>query len=242
MSLFERLWTVARANANDWVRRQEDPETQVDRILQSMQGQLVMNRQAVAQTIAVQKRTERQIHQAQLMADQWYKRAQLAVTKGDEDLAREALSRHRAYLENAKTKQTQVASQQVLVKQMKQTMQALEIKLTESRSQKEILVARSRSAKASLQVNDLLDQTGSSETMRAFERLENQVHELEAQVEISAELNQANLVQRFETLSQTAEIDAALAEMKTQLGGSQILTTPETDRDLDAIRSHLSDV
>jgi phage shock protein A len=218
MSLFQRVWRVVRANVNDWIRAQEDPEQQVDRILQSMQGQLVMNRQAVAQAIAVQKRTERQINQAQNLANEWYRRAQLAVTKGDDTLARDALSRHQAYLESAKVRQARVTENLALIQQMKQTLQTLETKLIESRSQKEILVARARSAKASLQVNDLLDRTGSSDTMRAFERLEAQVHQLESQVEVNAELNQNTLEQRFATLAQTTAVDAELLALRTQLG------------------------
>lgn len=217
MSLVERLFTVVRANLNDWVRSREDPEQQVDRALQQMQGQLVMTRQAVAQAIALQKRTERQIHQAQQMANEWYQRAQLAVSKGDETLAREALTRHKAYLAAVQTKQSQVLDNQRLIGQMKQTLQILEAKLIESRNQKDILVARARSAQASLQVNDLLDKTGSSETKRAFERLEDQVHQLEAQVEVNDELNQNSLEQRFVTLAQTDDLDAELAAMKNQL-------------------------
>jgi phage shock protein A len=217
MSLAERLFTVIRANLNDWVRSREDPEQQVDRALQQMQGQLVMNRQAVASAIAVQKRTERQIHQAQQMANEWYQRAQLALTKGDETLAREALTRHKAYLAAAQAKQSQVTDNQRLIAQMKQTLQTLEAKLIESRNQKDILVARVRSAQASLQVNELLDKSGSSETRKAFERLEEQVHQLEAQVEVNEELNQNSLEQKFATLAQTADLDAELATMKNQL-------------------------
>jgi phage shock protein A len=218
MSLFERFWLVVRANVNDW--RQSDPEQQVDRALTQMQGQLVMNRQAVAQAIALQKRTERQIHQAQTMASEWYQRAQLAVTKGDDALARDALSRHKAYLATAQGKQNQVTEHQALIGQMKQTLQTLETKLIESRNQRDLLIARARSAQATIQVNDLLDRTGSNDTLRAFEQLEERVQQLEAQAEVSTELSQNSLDQQFTQLTQNTELELALSNLKAQLNRS----------------------
>jgi phage shock protein A len=239
MSLFERMWMVARANFTDWLQNREDPEQQVTRILQEMQGQLVMNRQAVAQAIATQKRTERQAHQAQSMADQWYQRASLAMSKGDEILAREALSRRQVYLETAQNKRAQVQQQAALVTQMRQALQALENKLIEVRNQKEILIARARSAAASLQVNEMLDRTGSSEGIRAFERLEARVHQLEAQVEVNAELQANGLESQFESLAQGQSVEAELSAIKTQLGNTPLPSAAGRDPELERIRSEL---
>jgi phage shock protein A len=217
MSLFERFWLVVRANVNDWLHQQSDPEQQVDRALAQMQGQLVMNRQAVATAIAMQKRIERQIHQAQTMASEWYQRAQLAVGKEDDALARDALSRHKAYLASAQSKQNQVTEHQALIGQMKQTLQTLETKLIESRNQRDLLIARARSAQATIQVNDVLDRTGSNDTRRAFEQLEERVQQLEAQAEVSTELSQNSLDQQFTQLAQSTELELALSHLKAQL-------------------------
>jgi phage shock protein A len=211
MSLFDRMLMVARANVTDWLQNREDPEQQVTRVLQEMQGQLVMNRQAVAQAIATQKRTERQAHQAQSMADEWYRRASIAMGKGDEILAREALARRQVYLGTAQQKHAQVQQQIALVAQMRQDLQILENRLIEIRNQKEILIARSRSASATLQVNEMLDRTGNGESVRAFERLEEKVHNLEAQVEVNAELEANRLESRFAALTQEQSVEAALS-------------------------------
>lgn len=229
---------VARSNFTDWLRHREDPEQQVTRILQEMQGQLVMNRQAVAQAIATQKRTERQANQSQSMADEWYRRASLAMSKGDETLAREALARRQVYLETATHKQTQAQQQQSLVVQMRKDLQALENKLIEIRNQKELLIARARSAKASLQVNEMLDRTGSNENIRAFERLEAHVQQLEAEVEVNAELQANSLASRFENLNQQQLVEAELTAIKTQLGNAPS-SNQANDPDLARIRSEL---
>ncbi|MBE9032645.1 PspA/IM30 family protein [filamentous cyanobacterium LEGE 11480] len=239
MSLFERMWMVARSNFTDWLNNREDPEQQVTRILQEMQGQLVMNRQAVAQAIASQKRTERQAHQAQSMADEWYRRASLAMSKGDETLAREALSRRQVYLDTTQQKHSQVQQQVVLVAQMRKNLQTLENKLIDIRNQKELLIARSRSAKASLEVNEMLDRTGSRESMRAFERLEEKVGNLEAQVEVNAELQGNTLESRFEALTQQKNVEAELTAIKTQLGNSELPSASGPDPELEKIRSEL---
>ncbi len=238
MSLIDRMWLVARANFTDWLQNREDPEQQVTRVLQEMQGQLVMNRQAVAQATATQKRTERQAHQAQSMADEWYRRASLAMGKGDETLAREALARRQVYRDTAQQKHSQVQQQIALVAQMRRDLQTLENRLIEIRNQKELLIARSRSASATLQVNELLDQTGNGESSRAFERLEEKVHNLEAQVEINAELEANRLESRFATLTQAQSVEAELTAIKTKLG-NPTLTSGSNDPELEKIRSEL---
>lgn len=206
-----------------------------------MQGQLVMSRQAVAQAIATQKRTERQANQAQSMADEWYRRASLAMSKGDEILAREALARRQVYLDTAQQKHAQVQQQISLVTQMRRDLQTLERKLIEVRNEKELLIARARQAKASLEINEMFDRTGSSESIRAFERLEEKVYNLEAQVEVNAELQSNSLESRFETLTQQNAVEAELTAIKTRLGKQFPLpsTTNQDDPELEKIRSEL---
>jgi phage shock protein A len=193
----------------------------------------------VAQATATQKRTERQAHQAQSMADEWYRRASLAMGKGDETLAREALARRQVYLETAQQKHSQVQQQIALVAQMRQDLQTLENRLIEIRNQKELLIARSRSASASLQVNEMLDQTGNGESNRAFERLEAKVYNLEAQVEVNAELEANRLESRFATLTQAQSVEAELTAIKTQLGNPAGRIASSGDPELEKIRSEL---
>jgi phage shock protein A len=216
MSVFDQLLMAVRANVNDWLLSREDPEQQVERTFQTMQHDLVGQRQAVASAIAVQKRTERQIHRATTLANEWYSRASIAMAKGDETLAKEGLMRRQAYLKVAEDKQLQVQQHGALVKQMQQTLQQQESQLIDARSQKEILIARARTAKSSLQVYDLLG-NDASDRKRAFERLEEQVHQLEATVEINAELAANQLENQFATLESQQDVDAELQQLRQQL-------------------------
>jgi phage shock protein A len=125
------------------------------------------------------------------------------------------------------------------VVQMRQDLQVLENRLIEIRNQKELLIARSASASAQLQVNEMLDQTGSGESRRAFERLEEKVNNLEAQVEVNAELEANRLESRFASLTQQQSVEAELTAIKTQLGNPALPTATGSDPELEKIRSEL---
>lgn len=215
MGLFDRIMRVVRANLNSVVSQAEDPEKILEQAVLDMQEDLIQLRQAVAQSIATQKRTERQCSQAQSTADEWYRRAQLALQKGDDNLAREALSRRKTYQETAETLGEQLGQQSIIVTKLKQNMLALESKISEARTRKDLYVARARSAKASQQINEMVGRLGSGTT--AFERMEEKVLQLEAQSEAMADLQGDELSKRFAALESGSSVEDELAMMKAQM-------------------------
>ena len=248
MGLFDRIMRVIRANLNSLVSKAEDPEKILEQTVLDMQEDLIQLRQAVAQAIATQKRTERQYSQAASTADEWYRRAQLAIQKGDDTLAREALTRRKSYQETATAMKTQLDQQSVVVAQLKQNMVKLESKISEAKTKKDLYIARARSAKASQQINDMLGQVGTGSAMAAFERMEEKVLQMEAQAEAVAELGMDDLEKRFEALGESDDIEAELSAMKSgqslpgtqsaQLPASQ-LNTPEVDAELEQLRQQI---
>ncbi|KAM3099967.1 PspA/IM30 family protein [Phormidesmis sp. 146-35] len=243
MGILDRLWRAIRANINHLVGQAEDPEKILEQTVLDMQNDLIQLRQAVAQAIATQKRTERQCSQAQSMSEEWYRRAQLALQKGDENLAREALTRRKSYQETAEAMQSQLGQQASVVTQLKQNMMKLESKISEAKTKKDLYIARARSAKASQQLNDMLSGVGTGSAMNAFERMEEKVLQLEAQSEAIAELGTDQLEKRFEALGEADDIDAELASMKNQLAGGNAASlpsaTPEIDPELEKLRSQI---
>ncbi|OLP17070.1 phage shock protein A [Leptolyngbya sp. 'hensonii'] len=218
MGLFDRILRVIRANLNSLISQAEDPEKILEQTVLDMQDDLIHLRQAVAQAIATQKRTERQMSQAQTNADEWYRRAQLALEKGDENLTREALVRRKTYQETATALRTQVEQQTGIVNEMKQNMRLLEGKISEAKSKKDLYIARARSAKASQQINEMMGRVGSnSSSMTAFERMEEKVLQLEAQSQAIAELGADDLTKKFAALESGSDVDAELEAMKSQL-------------------------
>lgn len=217
MGLFDRISRVIRANLNSLVGQAEDPEKILEQTVLDMQEDLIQLRQAVAQAIATQKRTERQCSQAQSTAEEWYRRAQLALQKGDDHLAREALTRRKSYQETADSMKGQLEQQSSVVAKLKQNMLTLESKISEAKTKKDLYIARARSAKASQQLNDMLGRVGTGSAMSAFERMEEKVLQLEAQSEAIAELGADDLEKRFAHLESGDSVDDELAAMKAQL-------------------------
>lgn len=248
MGLFDRILRVIRANLNSLVSSAEDPEKILEQAVLDMQEDLIQLRQAVAQAIATQKRTERQCSQAQTTADEWYRRAQLALQKGDEVLAREALTRRKSYQDTAEAMRSQIQQQSTIVTQLKQNMMKLESKISEAKTKKDLYIARARSAKASQQINDMMGRVGTGGAMAAFERMEEKVLQLEAQSEAVAELGTDDLEKRIAALGEADDVDAELAAMKNsitggaqaaQLPASHSVPSPETDRELEQLRQQM---
>jgi len=217
MGLFDRLWRVIRANINSLVGAAEDPEKILEQAVMDMQEDLVQLRQAVAGAIAAQKRTERQCSQAESTAAEWYQRAQLALQKGEENLAREALTRKKSYQETATAMKASLGQQNAVVTQLKENMRAIESKISEAKSKKDMYIARARSAKASERLQEMMGNLNTGSALSAFERMEEKVMQLESRSEAIAELGTNDLEKKFLSLEGAEDVDSELAAMKAQM-------------------------
>ena len=217
MGLIDRIQRVIRANLNSFMSSANDPEKRLEAVVMEMQDNLLQLRPAVAQAIATQKRIERQSAQAQSTVEEWYRRAQMALQQGNELLAREALTKRRAYQEQQTTLSTQIEQQKTLVDKLKKDMRTLELKIAEVKTKKDMYIARARSAEASYKLQEMLSGVSSSSQLNAFERMEEKVSQLEAQTEAIALLDTDELQQRFASLESSNGIEAELAAMKGQL-------------------------
>lgn len=173
----------------------------------------------------------KQKEQAQAVAEDWYKRAQLAMQKGSEDLAREALTRRQQNLEQAETLQQQIDAQAMAVDKLYDGMQLLEKKILESKAKKEQMVARARTAQSTQKVNDMLGGITGKTSMDAFKRMEEKVEALEAAAEVSAEMgslagnylpgtSESSIEREFRLLEGSAAVEDELKKLKGLLSGS----------------------
>lgn len=221
MGLFDRISRVVRANVNDMVSKAEDPEKILEQAVTDMQEDLVQLKQAVAQAMASQKRTQQQYNQAQSETNNWQQRAQLALQKGDENLAREALTRKKTHAETANSLKAQLDTQSVQVDTLKRSLIALEGKISEAKTKKDMLKARASAAKAQEQLQGMVNNMSTSSAMAAFERMEDKVLQLEARSQAAAELAGSDLESQFRSL-ESGDVDLELEAMKQQmLAGSQ---------------------
>ena len=215
MELFKRIQRVVRANLNS-LPRAEDPEKILNQAVIEMQSNLLQLRQGVASAIATQKRTERQTNLAQSTAEEWYRRAQLALVANNEPLAREALTKRRAYQDTATALAAQIQEQNVVLAKLKDNMRSLEFKISEAKSKKDMYIARARSAEASYRVQEMLSGTSFS-NLNAFERMEDKVLQLEAKQSAIEQLGSDDLQKQFDSLESHNGIDGELSAMKQQL-------------------------
>ena len=217
MEFIKRILRIIRANINSLIGNAEDPEKILQQAVIEMQENLVRLRQGVAQAIATQKRTERQATAAQSTSEEWYRRAQLALQQGNEVLAREALTKRKAYQETATALFGQIEQQNDVVARLKKDTRSLELKIGEAKTKKDMYIARARSAEATVRLQDMLDTSSATSSLGAFERMEDKVLQIEAQAEAIAVLGTDDLQKQFDSLESAGDIDTELAAMKGQV-------------------------
>ncbi|KAB8335084.1 PspA/IM30 family protein [Scytonema tolypothrichoides VB-61278] len=217
MGLIDRIRRVIRANINSLAVRAEDPEKILEDTVQQMEENRIQLRQGIAQAIATQKRTERQMANAQSTAQEWYRRAQLALQQGNESLAREALIKRRAYQQTGEALATQIDEQTTVVARIKKDMRTLELKIAEAKTKKDMYIARARSAEASYKIQEMLGTTSNLDSITAFERMEEKILRLEAQTQALSTTSRDSLSQEFASLEQAGDVDAELASLQKQL-------------------------
>ena len=241
-NLFNRLGRVIGSYANSLVSAAEDPEKILDQTVIEMQEDLVKMRQASAQVIASQKQLENKYKQAQATADDWYRRAELAMSKGDEELAREALSRKKSYQENADSMKANLAEQEKAVEKLISNTRFLESKMAEAKSKKDTLKARAASAKTNKAVQDLVSGVSTYSALSAFEKMEEKVMGMEAEAEAVGMLTASNdLEDKFKAL-EGGGVDDDLAALKSKMlgdGEKKGGALPEGRPVSDAIESEL---
>ena len=222
MGFFSRLAQIIKSNLNDLINRAEDPEKMLDQVVTDMRGQLVEAKQQVAISIADEKKLQKQFGKEQAVAEQWQKKAMLAVSAGDDNLAKEALARFKEHAEIAGQYKQQWDKQLHAVNQLKAALKALNNKIEEANRKKAVLKARSRRAEAMKSIEETMSGLKDASAFETFERLEKKIEQTEAEAEAQSELNQEMsgdiLEQKFQALEQDAGADDALLALKRKMG------------------------
>ncbi|PIN21638.1 hypothetical protein CDL12_05674 [Handroanthus impetiginosus] len=219
MNLFDRFARVVKSYANALISTFEDPEKILEQSVIEMNDDLIKMRQATAQVLASQKQLENKYKAAQQASEDWYRRAQLALGKGEEDLAREALKRRKSYADNANALKAQLDQQKSVVDNLVSNTRLLESKIQEAKSKKDTLKARAQSAKTATKVSEMLGNVNTSSALSAFEKMEEKVLAMESQAEALNQLTSDELEGKF-ALLETSSVDDDLASLKKELSGS----------------------
>src|SRR3982075_4233503 len=218
MGILDRVSTLLRANINDMVDRAEDPEKVVKQLIIDMNNQLMQVKTQVAASIADEKLLYQRYQDNQAKAADWQQRAELSVEKGQDDMAREALSRRNSFQQTADGFKTQYDQQSTQVEQLKEALHQLELKIQDAQTKEELLIARSRRAKAETQIRTTLSGMDQSSALASFQRIEEKVNQQEARAAALGELDTDTTEHRFQLMQQESEVDKQLAALKEKKG------------------------
>lgn len=217
MSIFDRVARLIKANLNDLLDKAEDPEKLLKQLLEEALEDLLEVKTQTASAIAQLKQLEAKARENQEEASKWQAKAELAVSKGEDELAREALARKKTAQTTADGFKAQVEIQQESVDQLKANLTELEGKIAEMNTKKELLIARHRRAEAEKNLQKTLGKVGESSASSAFERMERKVNEEEARASALGELNRDSLEDKFKKLEANSEVDEELAALKAKM-------------------------
>jgi phage shock protein A len=218
MGMLDRVSTLLRANINDLIDRAEDPEKVVRQLIIDMNNQLLQVKTQVAASIADEKLLYRRYQDNEAKAADWEQRAELAVEKGQDDLAREALARRNSFQQTAEGFKTQYDQQAQQVEQLKVALQQLQSKIQDAQTKEELLIARARRAKAETQIRTTLSGLDNSSALASFARIEEKVNQQEARAAALGELDTDTTEHRFQLMQQESEVDRQLAALKEKKG------------------------
>lgn len=223
MGIFDRLKTVISSNMNDLISKAENPEKMLNQMIIEMNEQLIDSKKSVAMAIADEKRLEREVTENRAKADEWEKKAMLAVRAGRDDLAKEALVRKQEHESYVGQLGTQWQAQKESVEKLKESLRGLQTKIEEASRKKNILIARAKRAEAQEKINKTMSSLqGSKSAFDTFDRMAKKIDELEARAEAQKELEDvstgASLDKQFAALeSSPAAADALLEDLKRKM-------------------------
>jgi phage shock protein A len=216
MGLLERVSTLIRANLNDMIDRAEDPEKMIKQVIVDMENQYLQVKTQVAVSIADQHMLEKKFREHQDTAKDWIRKAELAVDKNEDDLARAALERMQTAQRLSQSFQEQVTDQSAQVETLKGALVKLEQKLEEARSKRELLLARHRRSVAMGKAARAQSELGNSSRSNSFDRLKDRVHHNEAVASAEIEMVTDEMGERLVRLERDTEVERLLAELKNR--------------------------
>ena len=215
MGVFSRVRDIINSNINSMLDRAEDPEKLIRLMIQEMEDTLVEVKASCAGAMATRKKIQRESEQMLIRAQQWGDRAQLAVDKGREDLAREALLEKRRYQRQAESVEQELVQCEALVEQYQDDILQLEDKLAMAQEKQRLLVQRHRHAQQKQRAQREIRRFDSTDAVMRFEQFENRIERMEADAALVNYGRQPRLEDEFALLEGDEDIERELQALKT---------------------------
>lgn len=221
MGMFTRLSDIVQANINAMLDKAEDPEKIIRLIIQEMQETMVELRSVAAKHLAEKKQVERQLDAVTARANEWGQKAELALSKDKEDLARAALIEKQACVAKAEELTKALTDIDSYLTGLQEDTARLNDKLTEAKAKQKAMVIRKESASARLKARQTKSGDQVANAMSKFESYEHRIEQLEAQVDaydvVPTNSSAKSLEEEFKQMEAQESVDAELAALKKKL-------------------------
>jgi len=216
MGIFTRFRDIVSANINSMLDRAEDPEKMIRLMIREMEDTLVEIKSSCAGVMANGKTVQRQCNEARTRERTWSDKAALAVERGRDDLAREALIEKRRYARKAESLENELTELNDLVTKYKDDICQLEDKLRSAREKQRVLVQRHIHARKKIQAEEEIRRMDSAEASMRFNQFENRIERLESEADLVNMGRKAPLEEKFDHLMADEEIESELAALKSK--------------------------
>ena len=215
MGIFTRFRDIISSNINAILDKAEDPEKLIKLMIREMEDTLVEIKAACAGAMASSKKVQRQLDTLHERIRYWEEKAEIAVKKGRDDLAREALIEKRRYAQRTDGLENEYTEHNLLIEQYQDDIRQLEEKLKSARDKQRLLVQRHIHANRKRQAQEEIRRADSSEAMLKFDELENRIERMEAEADLVNFGKKTVLEAEFDTLGVDDEIEKELQALKT---------------------------
>lgn len=229
MGIFTRFRDIISSNINSMLDHAEDPEKMIRLMIREMEDTLVEIKSSCAGVMANCKTVQRQVNEARERENNWKDKAALAVNKGRDDLAREALVEKRRYALKAESLETELAELNGLVGKYKDDIHQLEDKLRTAREKQRILVQRHIHASRKRRAEEEMRRVDSAESMLKFDQFENRIERLEAEADLVNLGKKSALEEKFDQLVVDEEIEKELAALKSKEDDGRAATSAQNN-------------
>ncbi|MBW1863544.1 MAG: phage shock protein PspA [Deltaproteobacteria bacterium] len=217
MGIFTRFRDIISANINSMLDKAEDPEKLIRLMIREMEDTLVEIKASCAGVMAGAKKTQRQLDEVRAHAKYWEEKAPLAISKGREDLAREALVEKRQYSDRATALEQEIMEHNSLIEEYQDDIRQLEEKLAAAREKQRMLVQRHIHANGKRRAQEDIRRVESSEAFYKFDELENRIERMEAEADLVNFGNKPSLKEALDNLTTEDEIEQELQALKSSL-------------------------